>query len=231
MDNTKDDFETRKIEIENYFNFLHIIDDERTSIKYNKINDMVEEKIPTKLQTMLIANTFLILYNLIESTVRNSVVEIYDKIKDDEISYNDLSNNLKIIWIKRKSKNLKESNVTNSTIHTNIINIVDQIVNNEIILLTAEDIDISGNIDANKIRTLAEEIGFDKTENERNGRNLVTIKNKRNGLAHGNNTFYDVGRDYTVNDVSKFKEETFNYLSDVISNIELFIHERRYYAN
>jgi len=230
MDNTKDDFETRKTEIENYFDFLHVIDDEKTLLKYNKDNEMVEEKIPTKLQTILIANTFLILYNLIESTVRNSIVEIYEKIKEEEVSYNDLSDKLKTIWLKQKAKNLKDNNVGESTIKDSIQDIIKNVVENEIILLTKDDIDISGNIDARKIRVLAEEIGFDKSTNEANGQNLVVIKNKRNGLAHGNYTFYDVGRDYTVNDVNTFKQETFDYLFDVINNIEKFINEKKYHV-
>ncbi len=225
MDNTKGDFESRKLEIENYYNFLYIIDDENTLLKYNKDNELVEEKIPTKLQTMLIANTFLILYNLIESTVRNSIVEIYEKIKEDEVSYNDLSDNLKILWLKQKAKNLKENNIEESTIQGNIQNIIEHVVQNEIIFLTEDDIDIAGNIDARKIRDLANEIGFDKSTN---GQNLLIIKNKRNSLAHGNNTFYNIGRDYTVNEVNTFKEETFDYLSDVRINIEKFINDKEY---
>ncbi|MCG3707063.1 hypothetical protein L5F43_11285 [Aliarcobacter butzleri] len=54
----------------------------------------------------------------------------------------------------------------------------------------------------------------------------MTIKNKRNGLAHGNHTFYDVGKDFTVGDIENFKKETFLYLQDVITNIEKFINER-----
>lgn len=225
MDNTKDDFEARKIEIEDYFKFLHIIDDERTFLKYSKSNVMVEERVPTKLQITLIANTFLILYNVIESTVRNSIVEIYEKIKEDEVSYNDLSAKLKIIWLKQKTKNIKDGNTRESTIQKNIENIIVHVVENEIISLTKDDIDISGNIDAEKIRELAKEIGFDKSTH---GQNLVIIKNKRNSLAHGNNTFYDIGRDYSVSDVSTFKEETFEYLSDVIINIENFLNNEKY---
>ncbi|WP_391485157.1 MAE_28990/MAE_18760 family HEPN-like nuclease [Aliarcobacter butzleri] len=61
-----------------------------------------------------------------------------------------------------------------------------------------------------------------------NGSNLVTIKNKRNSLAHGNHIFYNVGKDFTVGDIENFKKETFLYLQDVITNIEKFINERKY---
>jgi hypothetical protein len=116
MDSTKDDFEFRKNEIESYFEFLHIIDDENTSLKYNKNNELVEEKIPKKLQTMFIANTFLILYNLIESTVRNSIIEIYEKIREDEVSYSDLSINLKKIWLQQRTANLRQGDFKYETL-------------------------------------------------------------------------------------------------------------------
>ena len=88
MDNTKNDFDNRKIEVEDYFTFLEIIDGDETRIKYITNGNTVEEKISNKLQTIFIANTFLILYNLIESTVRNSIVEIYIKIQEvSDVNY------------------------------------------------------------------------------------------------------------------------------------------------
>lgn len=225
MVNTKSDFEKRKNEVEEYFSFLSILDKETTFLKYLKNEQIIEEEISKNTQRILIANSFLILYNLIEATIRNSIVEIYDKIQEDEISYNQLSQSLKKIWIKSKTKNLKEGNFNINTLQGNVESIISNVIDNEIVLLTQEDIDISGNIDADRIRTLAKEIGFDKTSN---GSNLVTIKNKRNGLAHGNHTFYDVGKDFTVNDISLFKNETFLYLADVITNIEKFINEKKY---
>lgn len=228
MVNTKSDFRQRKKEIEDYFSFLDILDKETTFLKYMKDTQITEEVISKNIQRILIANSFLILYNLIEATIRNSIVEIYEKIQEDGVTYNDLSQNLKKIWIKNKTKNLKEGSFNINTLQTNVESIISNVIDNEIVLLTKDDIDISGNIDADKIRTLAREIGFDKASNEKNGTNLVTIKNKRNGLAHGNHTFYDVGKDYTVKDISTYKDETFLYLQDVITNIEKFINERKY---
>lgn len=225
MVSTKSDFEKRKKEVEEYFSFLNILDQETTLLKYIKNEQLFEEGISKNTQRILIANSFLILYNLIEATIRNSIIEIYEKIQEDEVTYSQLSYSLKKIWIKNKTKNLKEGNFNIQTLQNNVESIINNVIDNEIILLTQNDIDISGNIDANKIRTLAEEIGFDKTSN---GSNLVTIKNKRNGLAHGNYTFYDVGKDFTVNEIGLFKNETFLYLTDVINNIEKFINEKKY---
>ena len=44
---------------------------------------------------------------------------------------------------------------------------------------------------------------------------MQATKNKKNRLAHGEQTFYEVGKDFSVNDLFAFKDETFKYLSDV----------------
>lgn len=225
MDNTKLDFQKRKEEIENYFGLLEIFDDENTKILYVKEGRTINERINPEFQIILIANSFLILYNLIESTVRNSIIEIYEEIEENAITYETLSENLKKIWIKQKTNKFKENNFKQETLRGFISEIANDILNKETVKLDKNNIDISGNLDASKIRDLADSIGFQKTEN---GRNLVHIKNKRNRLAHGEHTFYDVGKDYSVNDVNEFKNETFNYLSEVITNIENFISSSSY---
>ena len=98
MDKTQLDFDKRKDEVENYFSFLSILgDDENTRLKYKKVDDLVEEKISIQLQNILIANGFLLLYNVIEATVRHSILEIYYAIEDNEISFEQLSESLKKI--------------------------------------------------------------------------------------------------------------------------------------
>lgn len=225
MDNTKQGFEKRKSEIDNYFKFLSIFDDDDTKIKYKKNDKIVTEKIQPQFQVILIANAFLILYNLIESTIRNSIIEIYTEIENDEITFGDLSDNLQKIWIKQTTDNLKENNFKPDTLRDYVLNLAKDILRNETIKLSKDKMDFSGNLDADKIRKLADKMGFDRVVD---GRNLVKIKNKRNRLAHGEQTFYDVGKDFSVKEMTEFKNETFIYLSETINNIERFILEKEY---
>jgi hypothetical protein len=227
MNSTQLDFDKRKDEVENYFSFLSILDDdENTRLKYKKEGDFVEEKISVQLQKILIANGFLLLYNLIEATVRNSILEIYDAIKNNEISFEQLSDSLKKNWVKQRTDNLKKGNFQPDTLHDSILKITESILTRETIYFSKEKLDFSGNLDAKKIRELATKYGFDAPSDD--GRNLVTIKNKRNRLAHGEQTFYDIGKDFTVGDLEKFKDETLVFLSDVINKIEKFIIDKQY---
>lgn len=229
MNNTKIDFEKRKEEINTYFSFLEIIDDdENTRLKYKVNNGIEENRIPDKLQEILIANGFLILYNLIEATIRNSIIEIFNSIREESVSFEQLSEKMKRVWIKQSSNKFKEGSFRSETLREYLYDISTDILNREIILLDKNSIDFSGNLDAREIRKLADSFGFEQTTN---GRNLLTIKEKRNRLAHGEHTFYDIGKDFTVNQLITFKTESFEYLQDTINKIETYISNKNYTLN
>jgi len=225
MDNTKSDFIKRKDEINEYFSFLEVLNNDNVVLKYDTINGNQEKEVSLKLQRIFIANTFLLLYNLVESTVRNSIVEIYLKIQDDEVKYTNLSNKIKQIWLHKKRKTFIINEERDESIEKKLENIIKEIIDNEIVVLTKEDINISGNIDAQEIRNLAKKIGF---ENSSNGRYLEEIKQKRNRLAHGEHTFHDVGKNFTYNQLNSYKENTFGHLEDVINKIKIFIDNEKY---
>ncbi len=220
MEIVKSDFENRKKEIDNYIKYLKIIDSDVSEIHYeNKI-----EVINSEFQTTLIANTFLILYNLIESTVSNAIKEIYDNIEYENLTYKEISEELQTLWVKYKTtEKLKENNFRQDTLRNYITEVIQNILDKEYIVFSREWINFSGNLDAQKIRDIAKDYGFATSSN---GRKLVEIKNKRNRLAHGEQTFYNVGRNFSVNDIEDFTNDTFNYLTDVIEKVEKFIDEK-----
>ena len=150
---------------------------------------------------------------------------IVAQYQEDNNSYEKLSKNLQKIWINQKIEKLKEGTYNHDTLLKTIQNIANNILAKETIALSKDDINISGNIDAKKIRKLAQQIGFAES---RNGRSLEKIKNKRNRLAYGEQTFYDVGKNFTLNELNNFKQETFDYLSDVILKIEKYILDQKY---
>ena len=225
MNRTKLDFDKRKDEVEKYFSFLAILDDENTRLKYKKDDSLVEEKISDQLQNILTANGFLLLYNVIEATIRHSILEIYYAIEDNGISFEQLSDSLKKIWVEQNTDNLKEGNFKSDTLRDSILKITESILTRETISLSNGKLGFSGNLYAKTIRKLATKYGFDTSSD---GRNLETIKNKRNHLAHGDSTFSEIGKNFTVGELEDFKDETLAYLADVINKIENFIVQRKY---
>lgn len=221
MIRVRDDFNKRKSEIEVYVKYIKIFDDDDTKLSYNIEGVQEIKKIEQDFLTTLTANSFLLLYNIIESTIRNSVVEIYENIKDDEITFDHLSDKFKKLWTNFEIK----PHINSESIKDFVIEFANRIKSNESVIFSEEWMSFSGNLDANEIRRLAAKMGFQTTSD---GRNLVEIKEKRNRLAHGEQTFYDVGRNYSVNDINTLKNEVFNYLDDVIEKIGNFIDEKQY---
>ena len=228
MHNTKVEFDKRIEEINTYFQLLTTIDRGDCQIHCRTIDGGENvEPINVELVKILKANGFLLLYNLIEATIRKSLEAIFSAIHLENLTFQQLSDNLKKLWINQKTLPLKEGidAVTYDKIRGLLEDVAKSIIDNQIMQLETECIRISGNIDARSIREIAAKIGF---EQSRDGSLLETIKNKRNHLAHGEFTFGEIGKEVSVNDMIRFKDNTCTHLTDVLNNIEDYIVSRKF---
>lgn len=222
MNNARNEYYKRLHEVELYFTTLQLLDKGKCSIKC--VNILGEEEImevDTELSTILKANGFLLLYNLIEATVRNSIDAILNSIHSSAITYQSLSDKLKKIWLKQEVRGLGNDEKSQER----IMSIAKTVLDNEILLFEKDCINISGNIDAQKIREILKQFGGNEISN---GRDLKTIKEKRNKLAHGEFTFIEIGKDYSVRDLIDYKNETKDYLSNVLDEIQDYIDNHKY---
>ena len=221
MNNARNEYNKRLHEVELYFTTLQLLDKGKCSIKCVDIlgNEETTE-VDTELSTILKANGFLLLYNLIEATIRNSIDAVLNSIHSSTVTFRSLSENLKKIWIKQEAKGLN-----NEKSQEKIMLIAKTVLDNEILFFERDCINISGNIDAKKIREIIKQFGGNEISN---GRDLKTIKDKRNNLAHGEFTFSEIGKDYTVRDLIDYKDETKQYLSSVLDEIQDYIDNQKY---
>ena len=60
------------------------------------------------------------------------------------------------------------------------------------------------------------------------GDRLVTIKDKRNSLAHGDESFVECGRQHTVSELLEMKKEAVKYLRGVLRNIKTYVNNEKY---
>lgn len=227
MIRAKTDYNTRLQEIEKFFNFLIVLDNNNCHVTYSDaFGDDQTTQIDTDLLKIMKANGFLLLYNLIESTVLKSIQAIFDNITDMQLTFHQLSENLKTLWINHKGRSLKGVDDINVNKVRNIMReVANSIVANEIANLETSCINISGNIDAREIRSIANKFGFDDTNT---CEHLLTIKTKRNHLAHGDFSFSEIGRDFSVPQLLILKDESLVYLNDVMNNIEQYINIKKF---
>jgi len=216
------DFNTRAQEVDDYFIFLHGLIKQTTklSVADSAGQDQIQSLNPELAKTLK-ANGFLLLYNLVESTMRNAIEAIFDEFKNQAISFDQLKPEIKMIVL----QNLKNRSPKKIHLQINQISI-------DIITATFEREELfSGNVDARLIKEIAEKYGFScKTEptKTKDGQNLLVIKRNRNDLAHGVKSFEEVGRDQTIEELLEIKEEVIEYLRQILENIKTYLDNQEY---
>ena len=217
------DFAERSKEVSKYFIFLKCLEQGAIKLSMNSMDNnpnKIKVVDPELLKTLK-ASGFLLLYNLVESTMRNVIEAIFDKLKSDRISYDQIRPELKKIVL----KNLK--NRDTDKIFSSITAISMDIINAG---FNKEDL-FSGNIDGKKIRDTANKYGFSHSTDHAktgDGTDLLTIKINRNNLAHGVKSFTEVGREKTAGELLEIKNKVIRYLRQILQNIETYLDNAEY---
>ena len=215
-----EDFDERAQEVSKYFLFLKNL--EKGSIKLGMGNENKKIKdIDTELLKTLKATGFLLLYNLIESTMTNGIEAINDKIKDDKIYFDNLKDELRVIIIKNFNKNKSAKDLA-------------QKIQNISVSIVSEGLDnkkrFSGNVNNEVIKELSKSYGFSAQTHKktRDGNDLINIKNHRNDLAHGSQSFKEIGRNTTADELLEIQKRVVCYLREILQNIETCISKQEY---
>lgn len=207
MLSVKTTFGERSKEIEEYFSFINTFTPTSKNDTLNKI---------------LKSNLLLMLYNLVESTMSNAVEEIHNSIHTTSTSFNDLKKDIRKVLIGYLKNHLNPGDFVDSISDISIDIIKKCFIKQKL---------FSGNIDGKKIKELSANYGFNSSTDynkTKHGKCLLDIKGKRNDLAHGVFSFTEVGKDYSISDLEKMKDETINYLSEILTNIETYLTNQEY---
>ena len=93
-------------------------------------------------------------------------------------------------------------------------------------LKVTDSSDVSGNLDAKKIREdLSKKYAFSATSS---CDELRVIKNIRNKLAHGELVFSEAGADRTIDEIIAIKTKVVRYLQDILNDINQLLLQKRY---
>lgn len=209
MTSTWHEYNTKCIEIKKYFNYLN------------------SNTFESDLYKILKANLFLMLYNLIESTIRNSLEDIHNAIIRENVEYADCIDELRAIWIEFNYKKFEQTN------SSDIANIISNISLDKVIVdyndycNKIKSNDIAGNIDGQKIRKITEKYSIEKNTRV-NGHKLLTIKNTRNRLAHGEVSFSEIGQNYDISELNKIRKEAKVFLKEYLLNVNNYISEKKF---
>ncbi len=226
------DFECRVEEVEEYFDFLL----EVVGIETFKQDSIVfpngkRYTVTSDLQKVLKSNCFLMLYNLVEASIREGIVAIYDAIHDDGLVYLDVNAKIRKVWLYHRCENLTDPRVTKVTVMKTVQCLLDDTTRGSCVTLDRSKIRTSGNLDMEAINSLVEEYGFYGKINNNDERLqyiMSTVRKMRNDIAHGNVTFRSASKNITSRELVEYQSRTVSYLRDILNNINDFIINRRY---
>jgi MAE_28990/MAE_18760-like HEPN len=191
---------------------------------------------------VLKAHCFLIFYNMVEGSITEAIDEIFEAITKQNVCFKELIPAYQRLWlayqtglVKIAAENAKAKDPTKNKIGKSLPTVLGQLEYFKILTFTDKDenryqnyrgylkvvdsVDLSGNLDARKIRELAEKYAFSVPER---CDDLLKIKNIRNQLAHGEIIFSEVSA-ISITELMEIKTNVLEYLEAILLNINEFI--------
>ncbi len=169
---------------------------------------------------------------MIESIVSKIFVKIHEKIMNKTILYCELNNNLRKTIFKYYKKILNKNDIDNDyesiEMFYFLMNSKDKIDLTYKKMVETYQL-FSGNLDAKEIRRIfTNKYGFKFNDNELMEPVLLKIKNGRNNLAHGDQSFEEYGRNLAIQDIVSMKVKVFSFLDELIEKVEKYLQEQLY---
>lgn len=230
MDVVIDEFHSRVKDINLYFEFIAEFENDKTRLYKSHANP---QKINKDLYKILKANLFLLLYNAVESSFTDALEKLCAKLSDSETLYKDVTDKLQELYLKKKYNSF-DGNKAVPKGEKKLPWLVNTIksLSREIIEIQFDKKDISGNLNAEKITAFALDYGFmtEKIDNLKNskGQSTYIVKHNRNSLAHGNISFAECGGNFSIAELDKIKNETVEYMKDLLEIIKSHIDGKKY---
>ncbi|WP_440976976.1 MAE_28990/MAE_18760 family HEPN-like nuclease [Pseudoxanthomonas winnipegensis] len=179
--------------------------------------------------TTLKASSFLLLYNVIESCVRTAFQQTYAEMHNEGVCFEDFPDGIREIWIKQEFS-VPTDTANQSTYLKRAREIANSIASKDVPELDPRKLPISGSLDGGSIQRLCSKHGFSikMGKRARGGAELVTIKEQRNALAHGDKSFAECGREYGVEDLERIYRQTKYFLGSFTKSVSKFNASRGY---
>lgn len=221
MNNTFSLFDDRKSEIEFYYSIM--LDIEKDSEKIQTIDN-------SRFLRILKSNFLLMLYNLIEACIVSGMMEIYESLKNSCSSYGDLIDEIRTLWSNYKIGEIYMSSGIRSSYEKGVQDIITQVINQQPIFLERQALGISGNLDAKRIKALCDKHRIRYIASDDDGC-LRMVKEKRQNLAHGDESFGDCARDMSLSDLEYIKDEVIRFIGDILKGMKDYYDNKLYLKN
>lgn len=219
MQNTLQIFDDRKEEINYYYSVIYKIEsDEHKTATIENNNKLIK---------IMKSNLLLMLYNLVEACVVSGMMEIYENLKNNSCSYDSLINEIQNIWATHEINKIYGQATKKSAYEERVKRIIENVLSGSPIVLTRDALDISGNLNARKIRKICDNHHI-RYRLKTDGESLEKVKQQRNNLAHGDVSFGECARNLTLNDLETIKDEVFLFMEGILNGMKDYYDKKGY---
>lgn len=229
MQNVRDEFERREKEVNAFFKFLHQALRTDAKLFFASKKTWKRRPIDITLSKILKSSAYLVLYNLMESTVTLAVARLNDAMSEGGLTYADAEECIRSLWVRARLKPLAKGAGHGKYLEV-MGKLAQDIQDRKTVEIPERFISVSGNLDAQKMRELASAYGF--RENtltaKRRSKKLKVVKDRRNDLAHGRKSFAELSANDTIEDLEGIKKDVLVCLREFIRHISHHIDRQGY---
>jgi hypothetical protein len=227
------EFDERVVEVDLYFQLLKALDNEEIAIGQGAGPQVLTPgEPPEDWGRMLKGAAYLVLYNLVEAFVRRGFQTVFDVIRNESVCGTDLTEDFRRQWMAQRYRR-KAAIDGSPRLYMEIANeIIQDILEGKAASMGHRTLPISGNIDADVIREVFRDHGVNLSSppETRAGAALITVKAKRNALAHGADSFAECGRHLSAKDLTTTKDEVVLFIRSILVNLQSFTESKGYRA-
>lgn len=221
----RDMLEERQSDLERMYALSEYVGSKLDRVDLEDFTDEEKYLFDDAAANTLKSSIYMCCYNLVECISRECVNSIYDYLSDNEVSYSELRASFqKHLW-----DCAVKNNNSGKQLHKD--------VNNDFEALFARatlDVEkvFNGNVDKRKIRLCFEQYGVDiqAGEESRGGEDLVTLKEYRNALAHGEKSFSQQGAMDTLESTIEMSKRITVFMNSLIFSVEQYLEKEHYKA-
>ncbi len=226
---------TRAREAITYLQFLHVAVDINATITVTSPAHHQSVSVSRELTHTLKANLYLLLYSAMEATLVQLIDEIHEAVKTHGISVDALHQEL-FLHVTREFKR-STTDVAQNTVVAPIGIAVMQLWSKQWQdKSSAKDKRtglISGNVDGLAIHQHLRRYGvvggdIDKPHPKLTHRALKKAKDRRNILAHGEFGFADLGRNFSIQELTQDARDVFRTLIQITRRVDKYLNARGY---
>lgn len=202
------DFTEKENEVLSFLSFIEDAQGERGSIQKSAI---------------LKSSLMIVLYNVVESTLTSVLSRLHEEFS--KRTYDELSSPIKLLYVRYYFYSRSEKNCAE-----NLVNILGGNAPFPSFADYSSRVTLfSGNVDAKKITEILKLYGMQKLQATTESRNkLLMVKNKRNKLAHGEDSFRESCRGLTLNEIREITDAVILIMKEILDLAQAYLDGETY---